>query len=87
MADFWPENAKNGPKTAFRTIFSRLACGNFLIICIMIENHDILKMMLKVFHWIFNLAHNGGFFGPKILKMACKEGLLPFSLDWFVETF
>ena len=65
MADFWPENAKSGPKTGLRTIFSRLACGNFLIICIMIGNHDILKMMLIFFHGIFNLAHNGGFLARK----------------------
>ena len=58
MADFWPENAKNGPKTGFHGIFSRLACGNILIFCIMIGNYDILKMVLKFFHRIFNLARN-----------------------------
>ena len=51
MADFWPENAKNDPKTGFRTIFSRLACGNFLIFCTMIGSHDILIMMFKFFLW------------------------------------
>ena len=47
IIDFWSKNPKNGPKTGFCTIFSRFACGNFLIFCIMIGNHDILKMMLK----------------------------------------
>ena len=53
---FWPGIAQNSPKTCFFLIFLGLIHRSFLIFCLMIENHEIFKMLLNFFQRIFNLG-------------------------------